>query len=41
MYLEEKIQQLKKRMPAHSIPPALFQELEDLEEELEIIQKGD
>ncbi len=33
--LEEKINDLKKRWPAHSVSPALFQELEDLEEELE------
>ncbi len=32
--LEEKIDDLKKRWPAHSVSPALFQELEDLEEEL-------
>lgn len=32
--LEEKIADLKKRWPAHSVPPALLQELDDLEEEL-------
>ena len=32
--LEKRIQDLKKRWPAHSVPPAMFQELEDLEEEL-------
>jgi hypothetical protein len=32
--LEEKIADLKKRWPAHSVPPALMQELDDLEEEL-------
>ena len=32
--LEEKIDDLQKRWPAHSVSPALFQELEDLEEEL-------
>ena len=32
--LEEKIDDLKKRWPAHSVSPALFQELEDLEEAL-------
>ena len=32
--LEEKIDDLKKRWPAHSVSPALFQELEDLEDEL-------
>lgn len=38
--LEEKIRQLKRRMPAHSIPPGLLQELEDLEEELESLKAG-
>lgn len=33
--LEEKIADLKRRLPPHSVPPAMFQELEDLEEELE------
>ncbi len=33
--LEEKIEDLKKRWPAHSVSPLMFQELEDLEEELE------
>lgn len=32
--LEAKIADLKRRWPAHSIPPALMQELDDLEEEL-------
>jgi len=32
--LEEKIADLKKRLPAHSVPPAMMQELDDLEEEL-------
>ncbi len=32
--LEEKITDLKKRWPAHSVPPAMMQELDDLEEEL-------
>lgn len=42
--LEEKIEDLKKRWPAHSVSPLMFQELEDLEEELERelaqVQKG-
>ncbi|MBS1250382.1 MAG: hypothetical protein MAG431_01976 [Chloroflexi bacterium] len=25
------IEELKKRLPAHSVPPAMFQELDDLE----------
>ena len=32
--LEKKIAELKKRWPAHSVPPALMRELDDLEEEL-------
>jgi len=34
--LEEKIADLKKRWPAHSTPPALLQELDDLEDALAI-----
>lgn len=33
--LERKIAELKRRIPPHSIPPAMLQELEELEEELE------
>jgi ubiquinone/menaquinone biosynthesis C-methylase UbiE len=36
--LEERIADLKKRLPIHSVPPAMIQELEDLEEELERIK---
>jgi len=32
--LEKKIQELKDRMPAHSLPVSMMQELEDLEENL-------
>ncbi len=32
--LEEKIADLEKRWPPHSVPAALLQELDDLEEEL-------
>jgi hypothetical protein len=32
--LKEKIADLKKRWPAHTPPPALMQQLDDLEEEL-------
>lgn len=32
--LKEKIADLKLRWPAHSVSPAMFQELENLEEEL-------
>jgi len=42
--IEEQITDLKKRWPAHSVPPSMFQELDDLEEELaeelEKIQEG-
>lgn len=34
-HLESQIAELKSRWPAHSVPPAMLQELEDLEEELE------
>jgi len=33
--LERQIEQLKSRWPAHSVPPAMFQQLDELEEELE------
>ena len=33
--LEERIADLRARLPRHSVPPAMFIELEDLEEELE------
>jgi len=32
--LKQQIDDLKKRWPAHSVSPAMFQELEDLEDEL-------
>lgn len=34
--LQRKIEDLKKRMPAHSIPPTMIAELDELEEELEM-----
>ena len=37
--LKNQINELKRRWPAHSVPPAMFQELEDLEEELEAALK--
>jgi len=37
--IEEKIADLKARWPAHSVPPSMWQELEELEEELEKIEK--
>lgn len=33
--INDKIDELKKRWPAHSVPPALLQELDELEEALE------
>jgi len=33
--LETKIVELKRRIPPHSIPPAMLQELEELEEQLD------
>jgi len=42
--LEAKIDDLKKRWPAHSVPPMMMQEMDDLEEELaeaiENVQNG-
>lgn len=32
--LEKKIQDIKNRLPAHSVRPAMIEELEDLEEQL-------
>ena len=36
--LEKKIKELEDRLPAHSIPALMLQELEDMEEELESIK---
>ena len=33
--IEEKIADLKARWPAHSVPPSMGQQLEELEDELE------
>ena len=33
--LEKQIADLKKQWPAHSVPPAMLQRLDELEEELE------
>jgi len=38
--LEKKIGELKRRMPAHSPPVGMVQDLEELEEELENKRKG-
>jgi hypothetical protein len=37
--IEEEIAELKARFPAHSVPPRMWQQLEELEEELEQAQK--
>ena len=38
--LERQIAELKSRWPAHSVPPAMFQQLEELEEELEVLKRS-
>jgi hypothetical protein len=37
--IEGRIADLKGRWPAHSVPPSMWQELEDLEAELETAKK--
>jgi hypothetical protein len=37
--IEEKIADLKARWPAHSVPPSMWQQLEELEDELEEAKK--
>jgi len=32
--LEKQIEDLKRRLPAHSVPPSMMQQLEELEDEL-------
>ncbi len=36
--LEEKLAELKARFPAHSIPPSMMMELDELEEQLAMLQ---
>jgi uncharacterized membrane protein len=38
-HLEERIAELRRRIPPHSVPPSMLQELEDLEEKLEQAEK--
>ncbi|NMB40593.1 MAG: histidine kinase [Firmicutes bacterium] len=38
--LRKKIEDLKQRLPAHSVQPRILQELEQLEEELETLLEG-
>jgi hypothetical protein len=37
--IEERLAALKKQWPAHSVSPAMLQQLDDLEEELEKAKK--
>ena len=39
--IEEKIADLKARWPAHSVPPSMWQKLEELEDELEKAKRAD
>lgn len=39
--LRKKIEELKRRFPAHSVKPHMFLELENLQEELEQLLDGD
>lgn len=39
--LEKQIADLKSRWPAHSVPPAMLEELDELEEELERLKNGE
>ena len=37
--IETKIAELTQRFPKHSVPPAMWQELEDLEDELRLARQ--
>ncbi len=37
--VEKRIADLKSRWPAHSVPPAMLEELDELEEELERLRR--
>ena len=39
--IEEKIADLKTRWPAHSVPPSMWQQLEELEDELEKAKRAE
>lgn len=39
--IEDKIADLKARWPAHSVPPSMWQQLEELEDELEEARKSE
>jgi hypothetical protein len=38
--IEQKIAELKRRWPVHSVPPAMWSELEELEEELRLTKEA-
>ena len=38
--IERKIAELERRWPQHSVPPGMWQELEELESELERAREG-
>jgi hypothetical protein len=39
--IEDKIADLKARWPAHSVPPSMWQQLEELEDEMEEAKKAE
>ena len=39
--IEDKIADLKARWPAHSVPPSMWQQLEELEDELEKVKEAE
>ena len=39
--LEERIAEIRQRIPPHSVPPAMLEELEELEEQLERAREND
>jgi hypothetical protein len=39
--IEDKITDLKARWPAHSVPPSMWQQLEELEDELEKVKRSE
>jgi len=39
--IEDKIADLKARWPAHSVPPSMWQQLEELEEQLEEAERAE
>jgi hypothetical protein len=39
--IETQIAELTERFPKHSVPPAMWQELEDLEEQLRLAQQAE